>query len=195
MAHGRNNDDLIRRVQQRAEEQTIPRLPVPSAAPVYEWFAAVYRLLIDIRRNLSAFIETSEWLLEPVVLPGDPLVGRGRKKRGREGPKSSAGWRLSTNTSTHWDTGLVDTRQVTTTSRMYLLIDGRLLGYAGIISDDQFPAMLDNPLVTEMIVTLYASAGLSPPSPTSSGRCWISETPGARSLGSRNLWAKLAAAS
>jgi hypothetical protein len=46
---------------------------------------------------------------------------------------------------------------------MYLLIDGRLLG-TRIIPDDQFPAMLDtNPQVTEMIVTLYASAGLTPP--------------------------------
>lgn len=162
MAGGRNSDDLIRRVHQRAKEQARPMLPEPSPEPIYEWFAAVYGVLTDIRRHLPAFIATSEWLLEPVVLPVDPLVGRSHKKRGREGPKPSAGWRLSTNTATNYDTGPYDTRQVTNTFRIYLLVDGRLFG-SGIITDDQFPAMLDNPQVTEMIVALYASAGLYPP--------------------------------
>jgi hypothetical protein len=52
MAGGRNSDDVIRRVHQRAEEQAGPRLPEPSPEPIYEWFAATYGLLTDIRRNL-----------------------------------------------------------------------------------------------------------------------------------------------
>lgn len=158
----RNNDDIIRRVRQRAEEERRPRLPLPSTEPIDEWFQAVFDLLTDMRRNLPIFIDTSEWLLESVVIPGDPSVGRGRKKRGRECPQSSAGWRLSTGTVTHFDTRIQDTRQVTDTYRTYLLIDGRLLGLS-IIADDKFPAMLDSPQVTEMIVTLYTGAGLSPP--------------------------------
>ena len=162
MAGDRDNNDVIRRVHQRAEEQAKPRYPLPSPEPIYEWFATVYGLLTDIRRSLSAFIATSEWLLEPVLVPGDPMVGRGRKKRGREGHMPSVGWRLSMNTVTHFDTGLVDTREVTDTYKVYLLVDGRLLG-SSVMADDQFPAMLDNPQVTEMIVTLYVGAGLRPP--------------------------------
>jgi len=162
MARDRNIDDVIRRVHQRAAEESRPRLPLPSADPAGQWFQAVDGLLADMRRNLPAFIETAEWLLEPVVVPGDPLVGFGRGRKQREGPQASAGWRLSAKTATRFGSGMQESQEVRSTLHTYLLIDGRLLG-SGILADDRFPAMLDNPQTTEMIVTLYAAAGLAPP--------------------------------
>jgi hypothetical protein len=156
------NDEIIARLHRKPPPREKPL--TLQTSPLEEWLKAVYGLLIDIRRNLPAFIASSEERLEPITFKSSGMVGRGRKMR-MASPELSAGWRLSELTATTFGSGLADTQQTNISVRTYLLLDGRLFrNYPGeTIPDEGFAAMLAYTEAPKSITRLYARAKLTEP--------------------------------